>query len=216
MNLRELIDAVREEAHDLAKPYFWSDTFLTRAANDGEAEACRRGHLLRSSTKDMCYTTAMAGDPMVELDESIIDVVRVRCGLEVLDVAWSDDLDESEPGWEDHTGSPTHYLMDYETGFLRVYPTPVVDTEIQMTVSHLPENEMVSDSDIPQIKRTSHPALIQWMLHKGYALQDADAFDPQKSARALVEFEKEFGKKTSLRNETWQERRPVISANPVA
>ena len=216
MDLRELIDAAREEAHDLTKPYFWSDEFLTRAANDGEAEACRRGHLLRASNKVMCYATVTAGDPMIELSELIIDVIRVRCGLEVLDVTWADTLDEEELGWEDHIGSPTHYLMDYETGFLRLYPTPVVDTEVRMTVLHLPVDEMSSDSDTPKIKKTSHPALVQWMLHRGYAIQDADSFDPQKSARALAEFEKEFGKKASLRNETWQERRPTVSANPVA
>lgn len=40
--------------------------------------------------------------------------------------------------------------------------------------------------------------------------------DPNKSARALAEFEREFGPRVSARNERWRNSRHSITTQPIA
>jgi len=218
MNLSDMIAAYREEAHDIASPPFMSDTRLAQLATEAQNEACRRAGLIRDSISSFCAASITAGDPMVELDDRIIDVLRVRTSTQSypLSITWSTSLDSTRPGWEVEIGDPTAYLTDYQTGYIRLYPTPTKDADLLMTVSRLPLNALEGDSDEPEIRKDYHPALVQWMLYKAYAKQDVDLFDPRKSSLALAEFEKEFGRKVSARNETWQRERNTISAEPVA
>jgi hypothetical protein len=218
MNLGELIEEYRDESHDHVTPPFVSDERLARLATQGQNEACRRGNLITDSTSDFCTLSVTAGDPLLELDPLILDVTRVRLSSTILPlpVALVNQMDEEEPGWEDHFGSPTHYIPDYQTGYIRLYPIPLQGDTARITVARLPLNPLVEDGDEPEIRLETHPALVQWMLHRAYATQDSDMFDANKSAAALVEFEKEFGKKKSARNESWQRERNTISANPIA
>ena len=218
MTLSELIEAYRDESHDLAVPPFMSDERLARLATDGQNEACRRGNLITDSTSDFCTLYVTAGDPMLELDPLILNVTRAR----IDSIAWPlaitkiAVMDDEEPGWESHTGTPTHYIGDYQTGYLRLYPIPLEDDTVRITVSRLPLKTLESDGDEPEIRLEAHPALVQWMLHRAYAYQDTDLVDPNKSAAALVEFEREFGRKKSARNEAWQRERNSFSAAPIA
>ena len=76
--------------------------------------------------------------------------------------------------------------------------------------------DLVNDDDEPEIRIEAQPAIVQWMLYRAYSKQDADTFDPQKAARALAEFEREFGRKTSARNEQWMRSDHVVGADPIA
>lgn len=218
MTLSDLIDAYRDESHDMATPPFMSDERLTRLANEGQNEACRRADLITDSTSDFCSLTVTAGDPLLELDPRILRVTRAR----LMSVAYplltaqTAEMDDENPGWEDHTGSPTHYIGDYQTGYIRLYPIPTINDTVRITVSRLPLDEMEADGDEPEIRLEGQPALVQWMLHRAYAYQDTDLVDPNKSAAALVEFEREFGRKNSARNEAWQRERNTFSATTIA
>lgn len=218
MDLAGLIDAYREESHDHAKPPFMSNERLAQIANEAQIEACRRASLIVDSTADFCAVPVTAGDPLVELDSHIIDVKRIRISTSSLPlaIAWTQDMDERIPGWESHHGTPTNYITDYQTGLLRLYPIPDVPADVRMTVNRLPLKAMDGDHDEPEIRAEYHPALVQWMLHKAYAKNDTDQLAPEKSAQALSEFEKEFGKRSSARNESWQRERNHVSASPVA
>lgn len=218
MNLGELIEEYRDESHDHATPPYMSDERLARFATQGQNEACRRGSLITDSTSDFCTLSVTAGDPMLELDPLILGVTRVRLSSTILPlpVALVNQMDEEEPGWEDHFGSPTNYIPDYQTGYIRLYPIPLQDDTARITVTRLPLAPLEEDGDEPEIRLETHMALVQWMLHRAYATQDTDLVDPNKSSAALVEFEKEFGKKKSARNEAWQRERNTISATPIA
>lgn len=217
MDVSDMIAAYRDESHDIAKPPFMSDDRLLALANEGQIEACRRAGLLRTSTADVCSASITAGDPMVQLDAKILDVVRARAstGPYPLAVALTLDLDNQVPDWEASSGEPTDYVPDYESGWLRLYPVPVKDGELRMTVTRLPRL-LESDSDTPEIRTEHHPALVQWMLHRAFGTQDSDLFDPNRSGIALAAFEREFGKKKSARNEAWQRERNDLTSSPIA
>lgn len=47
----------------------------------------------------------------------------------------------------------------------------------------------------PEINGIHHRHLIKWALHRAYERPDAETFDPEKSVRALAQFEDYFGKR---------------------
>ena len=215
VTLDELIAAYREDSHDSGTPPFISDAQLTRFANQAEKEACRRAGLLIESSDAMCMIAVTAGDPLATLDRKIIDIKTARMSL---DSCQLDPITVSElsMNWEDDAGTPSHYVTDYQSGAVRLYPSPVVDDDLLLTVTRMPLADMSAGDDEPEIREEYHEALVQWMLHKAYAKQDADMADPNKSARALAEFEREFGPRVSARNERWRNSRHSITTQPIA
>ena len=218
MNAGELIASYREEANDKANPPFVKNERLLQFVNEAEREACRRSSLLVDSASDFCEISISANEPLVDIDPRIINIRRAKLSISTysLSPVRAEEMDRVNPGWELHVGTPTTYVTDYQTNAIRLYPKQQVSATLNITVSRLPKSDMAEDEDAPEIRAEYHPALVQWMLYRAYAQQDADMFDPNKSARALAEFEREFGKKTSGRNEIWARDRPQIDTPTIA
>ena len=110
MKLSDLIRICRSEGGDLSVPPLWARDDLVGYANEAEREACRRALLLTdSSTSDLCALAVVAGDPVISLPAKIIDVMRARLESQkgiMLGIATVAELDASDPGWEDQTGTP--------------------------------------------------------------------------------------------------------------
>jgi hypothetical protein len=217
VNLRDLIDSYREEAADNGRPPFVSDQSLIRFANEAQREACRRGRMLVDSTSAVCTVGIVAGEPLVELDQSIIYVRRARLSSNgtVLRPASIGEMDEWGGRWDSSTGQPIIFLQDFQTGYLRLYPIPTNNDDLLLTVSRMPLSDMSDDSDEPEVRAEVHPAIVQWMLYRAYSRQDSDMFDQRKAATSLAEFEREFGKRASARNEQWS-RAGVVMTEPIA
>ena len=218
MNAGELIASYREESRDKASPPFVKDDRLLQFASEAEREACRRASLLIDSTSSFCEISVSANEPLVDIDPHIINIRRAKLSISTysLSPVQAEEMDRVNPGWELHTGTPTTYVTDYQTNAIRLYPKQQVAATLFLTVSRLPNSAMAENDDEPEIREEYHPALVQWMLYRAYAQQDADMFDPNKSVRALAEFEREFGKKASGRNEIWQRDRPQIDTPTIA
>jgi hypothetical protein len=218
MDAQELIDFYREESKDKASPPFVEDDLLLKFANEAQIEAVRRGRLITDSTSSFCTLSVTAGEPLIELDALVLDVVRLKradSGYQLYP-EFTAILDESCPDWENQTGQPTHYAVDYQTGCIRLYPSPVKEEDLRMTVKRLPLKDIDSTRSTPEIRKEWHQSLVHWMLYRAYSMQDSDMYDPRRSAIELSEFEKEFGKKTGGRNEEWQRGRNTINTQPIA
>jgi hypothetical protein len=218
MNLRDLIDEFRWEAADEAITPFWTDAFLARAASQAEQEACRRGALILDSSSPFCSISFGAGDNLLQLDGRILEIRRARlsvAGRRIYPITVAQ-LDRNNEQWESETGEPLAYVTDYQTGHIRLYPTPTAADEIQLTVRRLPLADLVDDNDEPEIRPESHLGLVQWMLYRAYMRQDADTFNPTKAAAALAEFVREFGEKKSMRNEEWIREGNSLDVAPLA
>ena len=218
MNLRGLIDDFRLDAKDEGTPPFWSDAFLARVASQAEQEACRRGALILDSSSPFCSISFGAGDDLLQLDGRILEIRRARLSAanrRIYPVTIAQ-LDRNNEQWESETGEPRAYVTDYQTGHIRLYPSPTTTDEIQLTVRRMPLADMVDDSDEPEIRPESHPGLVQWMLHRAYMRQDADTFNKDKAAVALAEFVREFGEKKSMRNEEWTREGNSLDVAPLA
>lgn len=217
MNGGELIAAYRDEAKDHVRPYFVSDERVLQFANEAEREACRRSHLLIDSSAAFCEISVSANEPLVEIDPLIINIRRAKLSISTysLSPVRAEEMDRVNPGWESHTGTPTTYITDYQTNAIRLHPKQQVAATLNITVSRLPAEDFDEESE-PEIRTEYHPALVKWMLYRAYSKQDADLFDPNKAANALAEFEREFGRRSSARNERWQAERPQIDTPTIA
>lgn len=206
MNLETLKTTLRRRLDDLQAPYLWSDEDLTEFANDAEREACRRSRLISdSTTAEIVSISLTAGASTYDLDQRILFIKRVKVsGISTpLRRASFKDLDRGIPGWEDETGDPQAYVPDMDEDKLRVYPIPTAAATATLTVIRLPLDDMVNDSDTPEIKPRYHDSLIYWMEYRAYSKHDAETQDRKKAETALEMFEREFGKKSSAIDEAW-------------
>lgn len=220
MTLGDLITLFREEAFDsVTTNPLWSNLTLTLYANEAEQEACRRSELIVDSSSAFCTPSFTTGNPLIALDPLITEVKRVRVSNQYVQLQQISalEMDRKRPGWEFHTGTiPLCVVTDYETGKLRLYPNPSIDGALAMTVARLPLQDMANLTDAPEIRKEYHPALVQWMLYRAYSKQDTETADPLKAEKALANFEREFGKRQSARNETWRRARMETHIDPIA
>lgn len=216
VTLRELIDMYRALSRDTATPPNVDDAQATLFANEGVSEACRRGDMIIDSTVSVSVT---ANDPLVKLPTTCLEIRRARMdgGTSPLLPVFTCELDASSAQWEDEVGTVTNYIPDYQTGYILLYQQPEIDGTLRMSVRRLPKHQMSADGDEPEIRAEHHMGIVQWMLYRAFGITDADMFDSQRSAAALAEFEREFGTRSSARNEAWQRSaQDALSASPVA
>lgn len=209
MNLADLRDLYRQRTDDQVAPYAWSDAELNELANEAQHEACRRSKLLvDSSYAPICELAVIAGDPVCDVDPRVIRILRFKLGARDLPLVRKGlrDMDCERPGWETDTGEPVAYIPDMDSGQVRLYPIPVADDFATLTVQRLPTEDMVRDDDEPEVREHLHRKLVSWMEHRGFLKPDTDRHDATRAATALAQFESEFGKPVSAKEEAWVER----------
>ena len=219
MTLSDLISTYRELSFDKGKPPFVSDDMATLFANEAECEACRRGDLIIDSSSPMCSISIETGEPLIKLDGSILDVRRAKLGngtAHLLPVKTAD-LDAHSAAWESESGNPSHYVIDYQSGCIRLYPSPSSSDLLQLTVRRLPAERMEDVEDEPEVRQEARFALVHWILFRAYSRSDTDMYDERKAGSAMAEFEREFGAKRGLRNEMWaRTTHDAIDTAPIA
>lgn len=218
MNLSELITLYREQSFDKAEPYFCSDDLLTIYANEAQAEACRRGELLRDSSSTLCTIAFVADAESVALDSRVVRVIQAKSGGSPLSVVNLDMMDSISPDWQENAsrGKPSHLVEGLTSGRLFLWPRPAVDGSIKLTVQRLPLDPLANDGDEPEIRSELHFGLVEWMLFKAYSREETEMYNDTKAALSLGRFVAEFGRKASGRNEAWQRHGSSINAAPIA
>lgn len=206
MTRKDLKRLFRLAARDTVAPYLWSDEELNDYADDADNEACRRSHLLVSSTGDVAEAVFAAGSLTTYLNKAVIAIRRARMSSSTapLRLASARDMDCLLPGWESATPSAPRYLVtDYQAGQVCVCPPPDADDILKMTVVHAPLSPMEEDTDEPSTPYRYHRSLVHWMLQRAYSKPDADTFDANKASREDDLFTVEFGPKVRAIDEQW-------------
>ncbi len=205
MTLGQLIAQFRRDTDDTKLPYLWPDPSVVNWLNEAEQEACRRSQLLiDSATGALTPLTTTANVAFVSYDTRIIRILRARPrGHLPVPIVTAQEMDD-RPNWEDETGTDLKALItDMATDQLRTYPVLTAAFTIDLTVQRLPLTDMSNlEQHSPEIKSVYHIKLIEWAKWRAYSIDDVDANDPQKAAKALATFEHEFGK-TNANVETW-------------
>ncbi|MDP9895378.1 hypothetical protein J2W32_004476 [Variovorax boronicumulans] len=210
MTLAELIASFRVDSDDKARSQgggqgdlLWPDADVARWFGEAEEEAAIRKRLLFDDfTLAIVRIDVLAGQSSYALDSRMFEVSKARLlnattgrHLEDLYITTREALDQHCRTWRDDRRRPGFFIQD-DT---RIVLPGIVDRAYTLRLEgyRTPLDPITADSDpegtTPEISAIHHRFLVHWVLHRAYGKQDADTFDPNRSAEALARFEQYFG-----------------------
>ena len=223
MNRLQLFDAFRSRAHDIARPYLWSDDELLDYLDDAHNEAAERGKLLRDTqTSDICEVAIVIGTARYELDARIIEVTRAKLDVQttplkltstILKLTSTLALDREFPDWESRVGNVGAMAVDPEgAGWTAtLVGSPTAAGTLRLQVFRLPLESLNSDTAEPEINPRLHIRLVDWMLYRAYSKKDAETSDEKKGAEHADDFTMAFGVRTNAgTRRTQHDRSPAV------
>lgn len=198
MHREALRRRVRLLAQDTETPYLWQDEDIDDWLNEAQQEAAIRARLLRATPAShpaLCEYPLAAGETAITVPDQLYEISHQewnaggeRRPLKLVSREW---MDTTMPDWRSiPAGEPAYLVQDHQQ--LQVVPTPATDGALLIEGYRLPD-PMQSDDDEPRIPLAHHIHLVQWALHVGYSLPDAEMFNAGKSAAAEAEFTRYFG-----------------------
>ena len=189
---------VRLLAQDTTLPYLWQDEDIDDWLNEAQQEAAIRARLLRATPAShpaLCEYPLAAGETAITVPDQIYEISHQewaagseRRPLKLVSREW---MDTTLPGWRAMPAADPDYLVQ-DRQQLEVVPPPIADGSVRIEGYRLPE-PMQADNDEPRIPLAHHIHLVQWALHVGYSMPDAEMFNAGKSAAAEAEFTRYFG-----------------------
>ena len=200
---------VRLLAQDTTLPYLWQDEDIDDWLNEAQQEAAIRARLLRATPAShpaLCEYTMAAGETAITVPDQLYEISHQgwnaggeRRPLKVVSRGW---MDTTLPGRRAMPAAGPDYLVQ-DRQALEVVPAPSADGAVLIEGYRLPE-PMDLDADEPRIPLAHHIHLVQWALHIGYSLPDAETLNPGKSQTAEAEFTRYFGARpdADLRTDT--------------
>jgi len=185
--VKDLVEAFRDDEKDEAKHSFWSDTQLIRWVNQAIDRFCVKTRSIYDSTSDFTLIDCAAGESVFPRHACIIDVVQAYTVG-----ANGRDLEVQAPGYTrqrdlPRTGMPKIVVVDNTD--LRVYPPFVAANQIQLEVIRRPIRPVGMSERIPDVPVHEREHLLLYLKHRAYRVNDAEIFDPAKSANFLAEFD---------------------------
>jgi len=185
MTLREIITMSRDRLDDNSLPYLWSDAELTQMINERQNELCEKCGILRDATTTaICQISVVNGTSSYSLDTRIIKILSAKLGTlyTLLEPTTRDVLDDEYQGWDDDTGTPTKFILDF-TGKIRLYPIPIANATLYLSVTRYPLTQLfvATDTASPEIPWQYHTKLLPGILSLAYAKDDSEAIDMKRS-----------------------------------
>lgn len=168
MTLQELRSLVRRRMRDTGTPPLIDDDEIDANLNEAQREACVRALLIEDNVDQDVTTT----DQRYKLAPEVIDVIGIStsAGNQFCD-AWT--LTESH---------------------LELARLPTADDTLTLRCYMLPD-DMVDDSDEPQIRPVYHVQMADWAISRCYLLPDSELFDEQAAQRYEARFVQSFGER---------------------
>ena len=220
MTLEELIAQFRVDANDAVAPYLASDLDVTAWLNEAEQEAAIRARLISDvSTPEVCSIAITAPTTVYDLHPAILDITRAAFTPTgstteyIVDIVDRVEQDRTHPRWRQTTDIPRQ-MIQTDTQ-IQLGCIPSTDGVIALEVNRLPlANIEDSPTESPSIGAIHHRHLVQWALHKNYAVPDSEVHDPGRSEKALAEFTRVFGLRpdADYRRATQANRQPHTKA----
>lgn len=207
MTLDELEQALRtERLDDTVEPFLYASETVRAAFNDAVRQAAIRMRLLVDHSSAECCqyavaaaTTGQVGAVAVILHPRVLALRSVRWSgsdrpltLTTLKV-----MDREQPEWPSkEAGTPTHVIVDAQTGAVLLWPRPSEAGTLQASVWRTPLDveELEIGDDEPAIPEAHHRDLIDWAEHLLYLTKDGEEGDSRRAADAASRFEAKFGR----------------------
>jgi len=216
----DIILQVREDftEDNISSKYEWSDASLLRKLTEAERQACNRANLIYDdSTPDYTQIILIEGQSSYTLNHKITVLENVIYDGNIISKKTKDELDRITPTWRTDTGlidNTFHYIVSGKTiRFSRIPDATDDGTTVYLEVYRLPDEDITSLSQEPEIPAEFHRDLIYWVLHECYSKKDVEVFDPQKALEYLTLFTMVFGevKSAKIRQHLFESPRSLIA-----
>lgn len=186
----------------------WSNSELTRYANEAEHEFCLRRPIRDDNKTAITDIAVTADDPYYDYSNRILSVHRVKYvddnGDEVvLRKRTHQQLDLHTPDWQTlDSATPCFYVENSEHKEIKISPPPELGGNLELVVDRLPFQDMLwsrRDTRGPEINMEHHNDLIQYMLFKAYSKRDAETEDPKLAKKHMDAFDARVGDRPTAR-----------------
>ena len=209
MNLGELIGLYRFRADDRNE----SQPLVSRADlvllfNEAEREAAERAGLLIDAARTYAVT---AGQSTVTTGADIADIRHAQLtdasgAIIPLRAVDRTEMDRLNPNWRTVTGQPSRYIREGDT--LTLTAIPEQDYTLALECRVYPSESMSDDADSPLIAPRYHRNLVDWVLYRVFDRPDVDIMNPGAAERALMRFERHFGRRKPAKELDGNRARP--------
>lgn len=222
MKVADFITEFRDTVADHIEPPFWTSENIVRYLNEAVQEACERAKLIEDRlTPQVCSITLTAGESTYSLHPSVLDIKRITLRGRPLTETSVEALDCECSNWESRTGIPRQYIFEQASGGqpakVRLVSIPAEADTLALTVCRGALKPLSADIDTatPEIPPRFHERLMDWVLHRAYLKQDADAFDPGKAAVSLALFVQAFGERpdANVQRKRRDKRPPLVRSS---
>ena len=170
----------------------WSNEELTQNIN----EAIRQVYRRILPVKDIAITVpVIASTHTYALNPLILQILGVKSPLTSLPLSRLDIEDIWEvPQWDTVEGDPTHYIPNYDTGTIRLYPIPTQSDTLDLMYYRLPLTELswTKNTVSPELRNEFQIPMLNYALFLAYMKDEANTNDPQKATNFLALFNQEF------------------------
>jgi hypothetical protein len=93
--------------------------------------------------------------------------------------------------WQTKTGPARFLVTNMQEDQWRLVPIPLIDDTLELTVLHMPLNDVTCDGTALEVTKREDQQIIKMYMKKlAYLKQDADTYDKELSDRFEAEFEK--------------------------
>jgi hypothetical protein len=182
---------------------------LVRHLNAAHREIAARTRCYRDGYSPLCQISVVAGTPEYAYDPTILSIEEVflESASQPLQKVQLRDL-RGRAFVESYAGTPTHYAEETAPFRVLLYPTPLIDDLLRLTVYRHPLVEWtweLRNETLAEPPTHLFEALVQGALMYAYQKRDTDTADGGRQAFHAKEFEKLTGPAVDFR--TLEDRR---------
>lgn len=200
----ELVD---EGTNGVASKLLWSNEELTKYIDEAQIEVARRCNLFEDFGTDFNITLT-AGNSIYDLHPKITHVIGnilQSNGQQLEHIDMKQIFEETR--WDQDTGTPRKFAMNYRSKQVYFFPTPVVADTWKPFVYRLPLNTLNWSSSTSDLEVPDEYAfkMLWYAAALAYLKNDVDTYDPKESKKFMDLFDGEF-ETTSAYSDTRKRR----------
>ena len=204
MTLETIITNIGTMLDDNVVPYLWTNEELTEYYNQSVEEWCRVTDAnVDNTTITVCKITTTAGTQSYALHDSILRILNAYVyGETAFLEKQSTDYMLALYGTLGLTdrAKPLYYTLDQRMGYFSLWPVPVANGLVYLTVSRLPITELSyvtpnlpakpGTGGEPDIPPRFHRDMFAGVLYRAYKKNDADTESLARAQSFKVEWDK--------------------------
>lgn len=184
-----LLGVFRIEVDDTVATYLWSDALIYGYIDDAQKQFCRDTYGIEDA-RSFRLNIKADGTQWYALDPAILKVrsaIDPATGLDIPLIAL-EKMRENSLRFDTATGPIKALITGMDKGYLRALPIPNVASVVELRTFRLPA-DLENPTDEFEIDQQHVRALLLWVKHRAYAVQDTEVYDPRLSEKFRAQWD---------------------------